>query len=122
MHKALSIFLGFIISLFSFPALAISHPFIAHSGAQYYTFKDWQLFVANQKYTLTNSPDGVKVPWTNPQTNHGGYFIPLDTTMKNGNVCRKLIIYAAAEGAKGKGTFSYCYINRMWTQIKNARQ
>src|SRR5579872_1670361 len=108
----------FIYLLLFTTCLLFSPSLFAHDKpTQFFTRGDWQLFVKNQLFALNHTPDNKKLKWNNPYTSHSGYFIPYDSRVKNGVLCRNIEASISAQGEHAKHYSTFCKIKRRWERM-----
>lgn len=59
-----------------------NYDFLEDTAGQYFTDKDWQLFLEAKNKALNDYSDGSKLIWENSQNGNGGSFVP-SHTIKN---------------------------------------
>ncbi|MDR3477434.1 MAG: hypothetical protein P4M14_05315 [Gammaproteobacteria bacterium] len=114
MKTKLVCILGSVLFGLTTTAIASNYAFLGESPIRYFSDQDWTLLSAAQQKALDKAPDNTKVTWKNPQKNHQGYFIPENTTHKNGVTCRNLQVFTDAEGLKSLVHFQYCKLKGKW--------
>lgn len=113
----LSVIMVFILGISSNVSLAFNENFLTYSPVSYFTKEDIKLYVAAKDQALNHASDGQKVSWSNPKSGSYGYFIPTNTTVKNGLTCRQVTIFNVANKVPGKSTYHVCKINNVWKVI-----
>jgi surface antigen len=118
MKIKLACLMGSILLGLTATAVAGNYAFLGESPIRYFNAQDWAMLSAAQQKALDKTPDNVKVSWKNPKKNHQGYFIPENTTHKNGVTCRLLQIFSDAGGLKSLLHFEYCKIKGKWKIVR----
>lgn len=112
--KKLMILLAAALCLISLNAFADNYGFLRDAPASFFTDEDYQILKANELKALNYTKDNAKLTWENPKTGASGYFIPYETTNKDGKICRKMKVYSQAAKRTGMSYYSYCKVNRHW--------
>jgi surface antigen len=72
---------------------------------------------------LNNHADGERVEWVNPDTDHGGTIMLLDTHEDYGTICRSIRTRSRAAGRSGGGNYRLCKADDdTWQFAPNRRQ
>ena len=95
-------------------ALALNFSFLNNAAVSYFSNGDYKLMESAADQALDQGKDGQKITWKNPNTTAWGYFIPKNTTRKNGVVCRNLTIFNSAKDVTGLATYPFCKLNGDW--------
>lgn len=104
-------------SSLSIPSFA-QYYFLNDATITYFTDEDSEIYGNAQYDALNHHGDGAKVSWSNPNTGAHGYFIPSNTTRKNGMLCRTLTIVNFAEHRSGQAMFKFCKIHNEWKVVE----
>jgi len=96
---------------------AFNQSFLDQSAMSYFTKEDTALFNHAKNIALNDAHDGKKIAWQNPKTGSEGYFIPSNTTLKNGIKCRMLKIYNMAHQVPGEANYKVCRIQGAWKVV-----
>ena len=114
MKKILMYISVMIFTVFSLPAFSTDFSFLFNSPVRFYNAEDWKLLQAAAETALNNTPNGVKVNWSNPKTGSSGFLQPLNKITKNGLMCRNLKIFNNASGTQDQYVFMFCKYKSGW--------
>ena len=114
MRKWLLIALGIVIHSNAF---AFNLSFLSNAPVSFFTQEDFRMMEDTALKTLNTAKDDVKVTWENPKTQSWGYFIPSQTTTKNGNQCRRLLIFNNANGVTDESDYTFCKFKDGWKVV-----
>jgi surface antigen len=109
-----------LLSLFLLSSLVVSSvyafnlSFLSNSPVFYFTDADWKLSTETATRALNTGRDNVKMEWSNPKSGAHGYVMPFNTTIKNGNKCRRMRIFNEAHEVTGQATYLFCKIDNDW--------
>jgi surface antigen len=101
------------LTILSLPVYSLNYSFLNDSAIEKMTKEDWAISKEAHIKAL-RLPNGEKVLWRNPQSNHHGYVEALDYEKINGMECRKVRTYNQTNYYNSMYVFTYCKYKNDW--------
>lgn len=89
-------------------AQAFNLRWLDNTPASEFTDQDWKLLEQTVTQALTQSKQGDRLTWENPETGHSGSVSNIGPVDRDGRTCIRLGIYNKTEKLSGSSVASFC--------------
>lgn len=89
-------------------AHAFNLRWLDNTPAGEFTDQDWKLLEQTVTQALTQSKQGARLTWENPETGHSGSVSNIGPVDRDGRTCIRLGIYNKTEKLSGSSVASFC--------------